>query len=54
MQNKKLNEELKDTKSVYYLIQYLNLKDGLSNFLKMLSEFGFLTFIIIFFFKICS
>ena len=39
-----------EMESTYWLLNNLNLKDGLSNLFKMLTEFGIFTFIIFFYF----
>ena len=36
--------------NTYWKLKVLNMKDGLSNFLKMLTEFGIFTFVILFYF----
>ena len=39
-----------DKKKAFFHYRFLNLKDGLSNLLKMFTEFGIFTFIILFYF----
>lgn len=48
--NKILNRPKYNDNNTYWQLRYLNLKDGLSNSLKMFTEFGFFTFIIFYFF----
>ena len=42
--------ELLKNEKVYHGLRLLNIKDGLSNFFKMISEFGILTLILFYFF----
>ena len=39
-----------ENKNVYHLVKLLNLKDGLGNFFKLVTEFGFFSFFIFLFF----
>ena len=48
--NKIMNRPKYNDNNTYWQVRYLNLKDGLSNSLKMFTEFGFFTFIIFYFF----
>ena len=46
----KIKKELSKNEKVYHGLRLLNIKDGLSNFFKMISEFGILTLILFYFF----